>query len=143
MVRIHNLFQDFHLLKTTVAGRNPFHTTLKPWETIVCWCLQGNHRCIACWYLQGNHRFRGFLGGAGLRPSTVCCISSCWFSGELSLLDISFPWGLKQMEGRWFYLEPCPQVDFRAWCKKVRTCQARAGDAHLDPPLMWSLPKKG
>ena len=35
-------------------------TTFKPWETIVCWYLQGNHPS-----------FQGVLGGAGLRPSTV------------------------------------------------------------------------
>ena len=34
-------------------------TTLKPWEDIVRW------------YLQGNHSFQGFLSGAGFRPSTV------------------------------------------------------------------------
>ena len=28
----------------TVDGRNPLRTTLKPWETIVCWHLQGNHQ---------------------------------------------------------------------------------------------------
>ena len=28
----------------TVDGRNPFRTTLKPWESIVCWYLQGNHQ---------------------------------------------------------------------------------------------------
>ena len=28
---------------TTVDGRNPFRTTWKPWETIICWYLQGNH----------------------------------------------------------------------------------------------------
>ena len=26
---------------------------------------------IVCWYLQGNHSFQGFLGGAGLCPSTI------------------------------------------------------------------------
>ena len=33
-------------------GQNPFRTTLKPWETTVCW------------YLQGIRPFQGFLGGA-------------------------------------------------------------------------------
>ena len=27
----------------TVDGQHPFRTTLKPWETIVCWYLAGNH----------------------------------------------------------------------------------------------------
>ena len=38
-------------------GRNPFRTTLKPWETIVRWYLQGDRK-----------KMQGFLGG----PSTVC-----------------------------------------------------------------------
>ena len=36
----------------TVDGRNPFRTTLKPWETIVCWNLQGNHHSRASWVVQ-------------------------------------------------------------------------------------------
>ena len=43
----------------TVDGRNPFRTSLKPMETIVCW------------YLRRESSFQGFLGGAGFRPSTV------------------------------------------------------------------------
>ena len=27
----------------TVDGQNPFRTTWKPWESIVCWYLRGNH----------------------------------------------------------------------------------------------------
>ena len=29
----------------SVDGRNPFLTTSKAWETIVCWHLQGDHSC--------------------------------------------------------------------------------------------------
>ena len=36
----------------TVDGRNPFRTTLKPCETIVCW------------YLHGSHPFQDFRSGA-------------------------------------------------------------------------------
>ena len=34
----------------TVDGRNPLRTTLKPWETIVCWYLQGDSR--VSWVVQ-------------------------------------------------------------------------------------------
>ena len=39
----------------TVDGRDPFEPPKKPWETILCWHLQGNHHS----------------GGAGFRPSTA------------------------------------------------------------------------
>ena len=37
---------------TTVGGRNPFRTTLKPWETIVCWYFVGNHHSRVSWVVQ-------------------------------------------------------------------------------------------
>ena len=40
-------------------GRNPFRTTLTPWETSICW------------YLELNPHNHGFIGGAEFRPSTV------------------------------------------------------------------------
>ena len=36
----------------TVDGRNSFRTTLKPWETIDCWYLQGNHHSRVSWVVQ-------------------------------------------------------------------------------------------
>ena len=35
--------QEFHATHA-VDGRNPLRTTWKPWQTIVCWYLQGNHQ---------------------------------------------------------------------------------------------------
>ena len=46
----------FHV---AVEGQNLFRTTLKPWETVVCWYLRKN-RIIP----------NGFLGAKGFRPST-------------------------------------------------------------------------
>ena len=41
-----------HSFMATVGGRNPFRTTLKRWETIVCWYLQGNHHSRVSWVVQ-------------------------------------------------------------------------------------------
>ena len=39
------------LFRDAVDGRNPFRTSLKPWEASVCWNLQGNRiipGCLRC-----------------------------------------------------------------------------------------------
>ena len=47
-------------------GRNPFRTTLKPWETMFCW------------YLQGNQIIPGFLGWGRISSiHSTTATSSC------------------------------------------------------------------
>ena len=56
----------------TVDGRNPFRTTLKPWETIIGW------------YLQKNTSFQGFSVGA----NRILSIHSMWPCNARSTCDL-------------------------------------------------------
>ena len=50
-------------VEDTVDGRNPFRTTLKQWETHICWHLQGNRHPKLCWVVQ-DFVFPQFVAGA-------------------------------------------------------------------------------
>ena len=59
----------------TVDGQNPFRTSLKPW-------LKPQRSLV----FAGEASFKGFLGGAGFRASTV------WVSFWLTLFVVSEKW---------------------------------------------------
>ena len=105
----------------TVDGRNPFRTTLKPWEATICWCLQGNHHPKLCWVVRN-----------GFRPSTVSPPPPkiIWRSLHLPML----PWPTPQKAG---------SLQLKIWWFSVSNFEFRdIAPLHYCPISQRHIPRK-
>ena len=65
------LFSQIESRSATVDGRNAFRTTLKPWESSICWYLQSHHSRVACVRDFVHPQYESTQGFVGLNYNSI------------------------------------------------------------------------